>query len=242
MSIKKVYVSSIVVFSILVLALFSAPARADNIDVNFAGGGTYSWSGSGNTGTLSGTISSGTGITLTIARQGSSVMGPFSLTNATESWTSGACSSCSGTGPFTFSGGGSITISDTASQIINGVTIGPGSLFSGSFTDGQTLTNGAGASAIYAAPFVNGTASTALLQALGFSTTPTTLIGSLSANLNTTSPITAGTAQTSQASIASGDLTLTQTTTSAPEPGTLGMLCFGLLLLSALAFGRRSLA
>src|SRR5580704_12741314 len=115
-------VSGIAVFASLVVAftMFSAPARADNIDVNFAGGGTYSWSGSGNTGTFSGTISSGTGITLTIARQGSLAMGPFSLTNATESWTSGTCSGCAGTGAFSFGAGGSITISDTASQIING--------------------------------------------------------------------------------------------------------------------------
>jgi hypothetical protein len=137
---------------------------------------------------------------------------------------------------FNFTGGGSIVISDTASQIVNGVTIGPGTLFSGTFSDGQTLTNGAGASAIFAAPFVNGTASSALLQALGFSSTPNTLGGSLSANLNTTSALTAGTAQTNQPSIASGDLTLTQV----PEPGTLAML--GLGLLSLLAVGRRSLA
>src|ERR1700720_186647 len=111
MSIKKLRGIAVFVGFAIALAMFSTPARADNIDVNFAGGGTYSWSGSGNTGNFSGTISSGTGITLTIARQGSLAMGPFSLTNATESWTSGTCSGCAGTGAFSFGAGGSITIS-----------------------------------------------------------------------------------------------------------------------------------
>jgi hypothetical protein len=144
MSIKKVNLWGIAACAIAVLTMFSIPVRADNIDVNYAGGGTYSWSGSGNTGNFSGTISSGTGITLTIARQGSLAMGPFSLASTTLSWTSGTCSGCSGTGAFNFTGGGSVVLSDTASQVINGVTIGPGTLFSGSFADGQTLTNGAG--------------------------------------------------------------------------------------------------
>jgi hypothetical protein len=237
----NVRMGSVVLSFVVALTMLSSPVRADNIDVNFAGGGTYSWSGSGNTGTLSGTISSGTGITLTIAEQGTSPSGPFALTNVTESWTSGPCSGCTGTGPFSFGAGGSLTLSDSSSQVINGVTIGPGTLFSGSFTGPQTLTNGAGASAIFAGAFVSGSTSTALLQALGGFPTPLTLVGSLSANLNTTSTLTAGTAQTNQASIASGDLTLTQTTAAA-EPGTLAMLGFGLLFLSGLALGSKSLA
>lgn len=136
-------------------------------------------------------------------------------------------------GPFTFSSGGSISISDTNSGSIPGGFAGCGGpCFTGQFLSLQIATNGAGGLS-FKADVVGGTISTALLAALGLPTVPDTyegiLSGSLSNGVGNPAVTFSGGGSCYNAlgvcEIGSMDLTLHPV----PEPGTLAMFGSGLI-------------
>ena len=221
---KRVALMAFALVAIVAMSLAtSAPAKADSVDFNIVNGGTWSWAGTGTT--LTATITSATG-TIQVSRTGGSPLGPFTLANATLTWTSGTFASGTGTGPFNWNSGGTITVSTSATQTVNGVSVGAGTLFSGTFTAPETLTNGGGGIASFVGNFVGGNlGSAALMQALGFGATPSGATGLLTANLVGTASAASGGSGT----ISSGDLTL-----ATPEPGSIMLLGTGLFGLAGI--------
>jgi hypothetical protein len=225
---KKLSLFALAVCTIAVFALSisATPARADSIDFNFQDG-VLSYN---SVGVVTGSVTAsmlGSGPELEVARNGTmniaptSILGDFSFT--TGSFISGNGSAST---PFMWNPGGSISVSAGSTAMVNGTSVAGDSLFTGMFTGTESAAFGTtGHNATFTADFVGGSVNPALLAALGFPTTTTSVDGVLTMNFVVTSapgaPITA--------SLSSGDLTVTPAST-VPEPGTL-------LLLGSGAFG-----
>ena len=223
---------SLLTFALCTLAVFAlsisaTPTVADSIDFNFQDG-VLSYN---NVGVVTGSVTAstlGSGPELEVARNGTTniapgpILGTFSFT--TGSFVSGNGSAST---PFTWNPGGSISVIAGATAMVNGSSVAGDTLFTGMFTGTESAEFGTlGTNATFTADFVGGNVDTALLAALGFPTTTTSVDGVLTMNFVITSapgaPITA--------SLSSGDLTMTPVGSAVPEPGTF-------LLLGSGAFG-----
>lgn len=228
---KKLSLLALAVCTIAVFALSisATPALADSIDFNFQDG-VLSYN---NVGVVTGSVTAsmlGSGPELEVERNGTINIAPTAILG-TFSFTTGSFVSGNGSvsTPFTWNAGGSISVSAGATAMVNGANLSGDSLFTGMFTGTQSATIGAsGQNATFTADFVGGDVNPALLAALGFPTTTTSVEGVLTENF----VITSAPGASITASLSSGDLTMTPVSSTVPEPGTfflLGSGAFGIM-------------
>jgi PEP-CTERM motif len=241
--------------TILCLFLMPAAALADTMDFNAPNGGPGNfWNWNGTVGAVGSTVTGSSGTngsgnilsadyngcdwqaltcnpTVGLIWNGQDLSPQDWLGGSTLSFTSGALNGGSGTvlDPYTFSAGGTITVSNDSWDDCGGPC------FTGSFTDAQLGVDSSG-NLVFSGYFVGGTVSptlTSLLDQFGYvAEGPYPTTGSFTVVLMGSSPCSGEVSNC----WTSGDLSQQSTV---PEPGTL--MLFGTGLLSMAGFMRRKL-